>query len=331
MRSQVDGRIDKVLFREGQRVHRGQSLARIDARPFLVQLHQAQGALARDTAQLQAARKNLARLTSLAADKLVATQSADDQAALVGQLEGTTRSDRAAVESARLNLDYARVPAPIDGVVGVRLVDSGNLVRAGDPAGGLVLITQNDPAAIFVSVPQDELGRIVLSQARGPVVVEVRSREGGTPLGTGQLIVIDNQINQSTSTLRLKARVDNQAGRMWPNQFVKARLLVDTRRGALVVPAAAVARGPQGTFVFVVTGAADAKRAEQRPVVVDAITTDEAIVTSGVAAGDAVVVEGQGQLRPGALVTARDVAAPPPGQLGPAGPGPSGPRPNSDK
>jgi multidrug efflux system membrane fusion protein len=304
VRTQVDGRLDKVVFQEGQRVKRGDLLAQIDPRPFQVQLHQAEGALTRDRAQLKDTQINLERYKSLVTQKLVAPQQVDDQAALVGQSEGAIQVDLAAIESARLNLDYTQIKAPIDGVVGVRLVDAGNLVHTAD-ANGLVVITQLDPAAVLLTLPEDELPQITAAQKLGDVPVEAWSRDGLVQLGTGKLIVVDNQINQTTATLKLKASVPNPNGTLWPNQFVKARILVDTEKGALVVPSATIQRGPQGTFIYVV-GADDTVGA--KPVTVGTITGDQAIIKAGVAAGDRVVVEGQNQLRPGSKVSSRSGA-----------------------
>ena len=301
VRTQVDGRLDAVLFKEGQTVHRGDALAQIDPRPFVVQLHNAEGQLARDKAQHAAAVRDLARYKQLAANQLGTQQQADDQLGTVGQLEGTIRVDEAAIESARLNLDYAKIRAPIDGIVGVRMVDAGNVVHQSDP-NGLVVLTQLDPAAVFLTLPEDELPAVTAAQRRGAVPIEVWSRDGGTLLGKGALAVIDNTINSATATLRIKSLVPNHDRALWPNQFVKARLLVDTRRGALVVPAAAIQRGPSGTFVYLIDKSG---KAEVRPVSVAITTADDAIVDKGVTAGESVVVEGQNQLRPGALATPR--------------------------
>lgn len=322
VRPQVDGRLEKVLFREGQRVARGEPLAQVDARPFLAALHQAESALARDTALLSNARTNLARYTQLRSQNLISQQQVDDQQAQVSQYEGAVGVDRAAAEAARLSVEYSRIVAPIDGVTGVRLVDQGNLVRASD-ASGLVVITQVDPIAVMFTLPEDDLPRIVArldpvrlggTLAPGAKLppgqpVEAWSRDGGTLLGRGELLVLDNQINQGTATLRLKAVFANPERKLWPNQFVKARLLLSTQRDALVVPAVAVQRGPKGTFVYVVGGDSSAS---PRPVEVDLITGDQAVLKAGVKPGEQVVVEGQSQLRPGAKVSLRREGGPRP-------------------
>jgi membrane fusion protein, multidrug efflux system len=306
VRAQVDGRLDKVLFDEGQLVHRGQLIAQIDPRPFEIQLHQAQGALARDEAQLANARKNLERFRALRAENLIAQQQVDDQLATASQLEATVRIDRAAIETARLNLDYARITSPIDGVTGLRLVDQGNLIRASDQ-NGLVIVTQLDPISVLFTLPQDDLRAISTEMARGKLAVDLFARDGSTPLGSGELTVIDNQINQNTSTLRLKATVPNPKRLLWPNQFVNARLRLMTRQGALVMPVTAVQRGPSGTFVYVV---GDDLTAAQRPIELEATPGDLAIVASGLKEGERVVTDGQNQLRPGSKVVIRDAARP---------------------
>jgi multidrug efflux system membrane fusion protein len=295
VRPQVDGRLERVYFTEGQFVHKGDVLAQIDSRPFAAQLHQAEGALARDKAQLRDASINLDRYKDLRAQKLIAQQQVDDQAALAGQGEGAVHADEAQIETAKLNLEYARIKAPLDGVVGVRLIDAGNIVHAADPT-GLVVITQLDPAAMFVTVPEDALPQVSAAMARGQVVAEAWSRDGLTKLGAGTLFVVDNQINQATATLRLKCKLPNPERKMWPNQFVKARLLLEPRKNAITIPAQAVQRGPQGVMVYIVDAQS---KAQARPVELALTTGDLAVIARGLVPGEIVVTEGQNQLRAG--------------------------------
>jgi multidrug efflux system membrane fusion protein len=295
--AQVDGLLQQVMFTEGQPVKRGQVLAQIDPRPFLVQLHTAEGALARDQAQLANAKTAYARQQSLREQNLISQQAVDDAKAAQGQAEGALAIDRASVENARLQLDYAQIKSPIDGLAGVRQVDAGNLVHASDP-NGVVVITQLDQAAVFFSVAEDELPAISKAMAKGAVTVEARSRDGQTLLGTGTALALDNQINASTATLRVKALIPNPDRALWPNQFVKARMLVDTIKGAVIVPTVAVQRGPQGAFVYMI----DAGLAKMVPIETGDQVGDVTVVTKGVKAGDQVVVEGANQLRPGAKV-----------------------------
>jgi multidrug efflux system membrane fusion protein len=306
IKPQVDGRIDKVAFKEGQHVKKGDLLVQIDPRPFAVQLQSAQAALARDGAQLHNAQLNLGRYETLRSQNLIAEQQLTDQAATVAQLDAQVHADQAQVDAAKLQLDYARITSPIDGVVGVRLVDPGNVVHPSD-ATGLVVVTQMDPIAVFFTLPEDDLPAVNKAMAAGPVVVEARSRDGDKPLGDGKLAVIDNAINPSTATLKLKAVFDNPQQLLWPNQFVKARLRLTTRNGAIVVPAAVVQRGPQGTFAYVVSPDATAV---VRPIAVDSLQGDLALIASGLSAGEQVVVDGQAQLRPGSKVAPKPAPAP---------------------
>jgi multidrug efflux system membrane fusion protein len=306
VKSQVDGRLDKVLFTEGQRVKKGEALAQVDPRPFVIQLHQAEAALARDGAQSKNAKRNLDRYQTLVGQKLIPQQQVDDQETTFDQAQAAIQSDRATAESARLQLDYARIQSPIDGVTGVRLVDPGNIVHAND-ASGIVVVTTLDPMAVIFTLPEDDLPRVSKELAAGPLTVEAYSRDAGTRLAVGKVALVDNQVNQATATIRIKALFPNPDNVLWPNAFLKARLLLTIKKGALVVPATAIQRGPQGTFVYLVDAAS---KANVHPVVVDTTEDEWAILASGLAPGDRVVTEGQNQLRPGAKVAPR--AATPP-------------------
>jgi multidrug efflux system membrane fusion protein len=307
LHSQVDGRLDAVLFTEGQQVKKGDVLARVDPRPFVIALHQAQAALARDTAQQQNAQRTFDRNTALVGQGLATQQQLDDSHAQVDQLSGTLKTDQAQIETAQLQLDYSSVRSPIDGVTGVRQVDPGNLVHSADP-GGIVVITQLDPMAVIFSLPQDDLPRINQEIANG-LQVEAYNREGGEPLAKGKLTLVDNQVNVATATIRLKATLPNPNRTLWPNALLRIRLLLAPKNQALTVPAQAVQRGPQGTFVYV---SGPDQTAQLRNIDVDSVGSDWAIVKSGIQAGDDVVVEGQNQLRPGAKVSVRPNVGPKP-------------------
>jgi len=301
VKTQVDGRLNAVAFKEGQSVKKGDLIAQVDPRPFQIQLQNGEASLYRDDAQLKNGKLNLDRYDSLRKQNLIPQQQVDDQRTAVDQLEAATRTDQATIASARLNLDYARIVSPIDGVTGIRLVDSGNVVHATDP-GGIVVITQLDPIAVVFTLPQDELPRVQKALNAGKVGIEAFARDGIQKLGAGELMLVDNQVNVQTATIKLKASVPNPERLLWPNGFVKARITLATLKDALVVPASVVQRGPNGTFAYVVN--AD-KTVAQRNLEVGSIEGDLAVITKGLAEGDVVVTDGQNQLRPGGKVAPR--------------------------
>jgi multidrug efflux system membrane fusion protein len=300
VKSQVDGLLQSVAFKEGDAVKKGELLAQIDPRPFVIRLHQAQAALAKDDAQLKNVELTLHRNEALLKEGLITQQQVDDQRALLASTQATIKADQTVIESARLDVDYARVRSPIDGVTGVRLVDPGNVIRASDS--GLVVVTQLDPIAVVFTLPQDDLPRVTTELAKGPLGVEAYSRDGTKKLATGQLLLVDNQINASTGTIRLKATLPNPDKLLWPNGFVKARLLLTTRKDAIVVPATVVQRGPKGTFAYVVD---KNMTASVRPIEPDVFQGDMVIIAKGLVPGERVVVDGQNQLKPGGKVSIR--------------------------
>lgn len=308
LKAQVDGRIEKVLFKEGDTVKKGDVLVQLDARPFAIQGQLARANRARDAATLANARLTLERNKKLLEGGVGSQQQVDDATAAVAQGVAVVASDDAAIASAALNVDYARVVAPIDGVVGLRLVDVGNLVHPSD-ATGLLVITQVDPIAVVFTLPEDDLPRVNKAMATSPagaqLDVEAYGRDGVTKLGVGKLSVVDNQINAATATVRLKAIFPNADRQLWPNQFVKARLSLAARKGALVVPSSVVQRGPQGAYAYVVN--ADDTVA-LRPVEVESTQGEASIIGKGLEAGERVVVDGQNQLRPGAKIAAKPFA-----------------------
>jgi membrane fusion protein, multidrug efflux system len=306
VRPRVDGPLDRVLFTEGQDVHAGDVLAEIDARPFRVALSSAQAVLARDTASLAQARLARDRGRQLHAHELLSTQELEALEAEVLALEATVRGARAAVDSARLSVTYARVVAPIDGLTGLRQVDPGNLVSSTDP-NGIVVITRIDPIAVLFTLPQDDLGAVVREMARAPLPVDVLSRDGSETLATGTLTVMDNRIDPATGTIRLRAQIPNADRSLWPNQLVEVRMLLETRRGVLTVPDAAVQQGPDGTFVYVI---GPDHTAVVRPVQIDRTVGELALVSGGLETTDEVVSEGQSRLRPGAPVRLEGEAPP---------------------
>ncbi len=307
VRSRVDGQLIDVAYREGQVVHQGDLLVQIDPRPFQVQLLQAEGQLAKDEAALKDARIDLERYQVLIAQDSIPRQQLDAQVAAVGQYEAALKSDQAQIESAKLNLTYSRITAPITGVVGLRLVDPGNIVHATDP-GGLVVITQEQPIAVLFTIPGDQLPPVMQQMRRGrKLVVDAWDRDLQRKLAAGSLLAVDNQIDQATGTVRIKALFPNEDRALYPNQFVNARLLVDTIQQTVIVPTAAIQRSPQSTFVYVVK--AD-NTVEMRNVAVQLSEGDETAVSKGLSAGEIVVVDGVDKLQPGSLVSVASPGGP---------------------
>jgi multidrug efflux system membrane fusion protein len=328
VRARVEGELRAIHFVEGQQVRAGQLLAEIDPRPYEVQLAQAEGQLARDQAQLANAQIDLARYRDLAARDSIARQQVDTQEALVKQLAGTLRVNQAAVDNARLLLSYARVTAPISGQVGLRQVDLGNVVRASDPQ-GLVTITQTQPITVIFSIPEAALPRLragMRGTERPPV--EAWDREARNRLATGAVSSLDNAIDPTTGTLRVKAQFDNRDGALYPNQFVNIRLHLETLAGATVVPSTAVQRGATGSFVYRI---AEDGVVSVRPIEVLAVEGEQTAIRGNLVTGDRVVTDGADRLREGARV---EVITPgrgrPPGAGSGAGAGPgSGPGPST--
>ena len=296
--SQVDGKLIEISFTEGQHVKKGDVLAKIDPRLFQAALDQAVAKKGQDQAQLIAAQKDLERFNTLVAKRFDTQQNVDQQQAKVDGFKASIAADQAAIESAQTQLDYTAIVAPIDGRVGIRQVDLGSIIHANDPI-PLVMLTQTQPASVIFTLPQAMLDDLRDAMARGPVEVTAYDQNNVRALGTGKILLIDDVIDQATSTIKLKALFPNTDERLWPGEFVNARVLVETRHDALTIPASALQRGPQGLFTWVIID----DKAQMRPIKVGPPTEEVTIVTAGLEAGESVVTEGQYKLQPDAPVT----------------------------
>lgn len=314
VRARVDGQLEKLTIKEGEEVKEGDVIAQLDPAPFQAALDQSLARQRTDEVQLANARADLERYSELVQKKVIAQQQYDTQKALVAQLDATVKNDQAAVQSARVQLDYTRITSPIAGRTGIRIVDVGNIVHASDQT-GIAVITQLRPIALIFTLPEQSLSDIQQHQASGETLeVLAVSRDNKTPLGKGKLTVIDNQIDTTTGTIRLKAEFPNDENTLWPGQFVNARLLLTTRKSGVVVAASAVQRGPDGSYVYVI---GEDSKVQMWPVTIAQTENNEALIDTGLKGDEKVVVDGQYKLQPGATVKVGET----PGHTGGAQPG----------
>jgi membrane fusion protein, multidrug efflux system len=298
VRSQITGQIIKIAFNQGQTVHQGDLLAEIDPRPYQALLDQAIANRDRDQAQLVNAQANLSRYTSLQQKGYASTQLVETQNAQAAQLQAMVKSDEGVIEQAQTNLSYTNLTAPIDGVVGIRQIDIGNIIHPTDP-NGLVDLTQIQPISLFFSLPQTDFVEIQQQMAQGPLTVEAYSQDDKTKLDEGKLDLIDNQIVQTTGTIRLRASFPNAKRMLWPGELIDARLLLEMRHDGLTIPASAVQQGPNGSFVWVI---GPDETVQTRPVTISQISEGQALVDSGLEANEKIVAEGQYRLVAGTRV-----------------------------